>query len=124
MTTKKELNALKKEIKALEKKIGDFLKAVEKGQAKVSKPSKAKAAKAKPANKAVKTSAKKKTTRVSDTDKLLNLIKRSKKGVDVATMKKKTGFNDKKIRNMIYRTTKQGKIKKADRGVYVSVERA
>jgi len=34
---------------------------------------------------------------------------------------KKTGFDEKKVRNIIFRTLKQGKIKKADRGIYVGV---
>jgi len=119
MATKKELNALKKEIKALERKLDKLLKAVETKPTKVSKP---KAVKAKPAQKATKAPAKKKATRVTDTDKVLNIIKRSKKGVDAATLKKKTGFNDKKIRNMIYRAIKEGKIQRADRGIYVGVK--
>jgi len=32
---------------------------------------------------------------------------------------KKTGFDDKKVRNILFRGLKQGKIKKAGRGIYV-----
>jgi hypothetical protein len=35
---------------------------------------------------------------------------------------KKTGFNQKKVTNILQRTYKQGKIKRADRGVYVGVK--
>jgi len=52
---------------------------------------------------------------------VLKIINRSKKGVDTATLMKKTGFDEKKVRNIIFRTLKQGKIKKADRGIYVGV---
>jgi len=45
-----------------------------------------------------------------------------KKGVDTATLIKKTGFDVKKVRNIISRTSKQGKIKRADRGIYVGVK--
>ena len=42
-----------------------------------------------------------------------------KKGVDVTTLKEKTGFDDKKVRNIVFRASKQGKIKKTGRGIYV-----
>jgi uncharacterized protein (UPF0335 family) len=35
---------------------------------------------------------------------------------------KKTGFDQKKIRNIIFRTQKQGKIQRAERGIYVGVK--
>ena len=44
---------------------------------------------------------------------------RFKKGVDVPTLKEKTGFDDKKVRNIVFRATKEGKIKKFGRGIYV-----
>jgi len=115
MATKKELNALKKEFKAMERKLDKFLKAVKKSGAKATKNSKVKAT-------AKKAPAKKKAVKVTDTDKVLNIINRSKKGVDAATLMKKTGFNDKKIRNMLFRASKEGKIQKAGRGIYVGVK--
>jgi len=69
-----------------------------------------------PAKKAV---AKKKASQATATDKILRIIKRSKKGVDVPTLKKKTGFDDKKVRNIVFRASKEGKIKKSGRGIYV-----
>jgi len=47
------------------------------------------------------------------------LIMRSKKGIDMATLRKNTGFEDKKIRNITYRLRKQGKIKSGGRALYV-----
>lgn len=41
----------------------------------------------------------------------LRLFCRSKKGVDAATLMKKTEFDQKKINNIIYKLKKQGKIK-------------
>ncbi len=131
---KKDLNAVKKEIKSLEKKLEKLFKALEKKQknvkSKIAKRTpikKAVATKKTPAKKAVrakkkpapklKTSAK--AAKPTATDQVLRIIKRSKKGVDVPTLKKKTGFNDKKIRNVIFRAAKDGKIKKAARGIYV-----
>ena len=73
--------------------------------------------KGKPAVKSVKTKTKAKAVtkkapakggKETDTDKVLEIINRSKKGVDTATLMKKTGFNQKKVRNMLNRTYKQG----------------
>ena len=57
---------------------------------------------------------------MTDADKVLNIITRSKKRVAVAALRKKTGFNDKKISNIIFRALKAGKIKRADRGFYTA----
>jgi predicted transcriptional regulator of viral defense system len=83
------------------------------------KASKAKAVKAQPAKKTPKAPAKKKAAKVTATDQVLKIIKRSKKGVDTATLIKKTGFDQKKIRNILQRTFNQGKIKRAGKGIYV-----
>ena len=132
---KKDVNALKKELKALEKKMGQLLKAFE-TSSKPKKATKAKAvkkvtakkapAKKAPAKKAKakkvaakKAPAKKKAAQVTATDQVLNIIKRSKKGVDVPSLKKKTGFDDKKVRNIVFRAAKEGRIKKSGRGIYV-----
>lgn len=53
------------------------------------------------------------------TDTVLQIIRQSKKGVDIAKLKEKTGFNDKKIRNIVHRASKQGKIRRSGRGIYV-----
>jgi hypothetical protein len=116
MIYKKDLNALKKNISAIGKKVDNLLKAYEKDvKTKTPKPSKAKTAKAKTAQEAP---AKKKATKATATDQVLKIINRSKKGVDVATLKKKTGFEDKKLRNIIFRANKEGKIQRAERGLY------
>ena len=70
---------------------------------------------------AKKIAAKKKASKLTDTDKFLNIIKRSKKGVTPQTLIKKTGFDAKKIANMVFRATKMGKIKSVSKGVYVGV---
>ena len=127
---------LKKDIKALEKKLEKLLKAYEpmprvkktakKKTVKKAKPVKKASAKKAPAKKAPakkasakKAVARKKTAQVTATDKILRIVKRSKKGVDVPTLKKKTGFDDKKVRNIVFRASKEGKIKKSGRGIYV-----
>ncbi len=52
------------------------------------------------------------------TEKTLAVIKKSSRGVDVVGLKAKTGFEDKKIRNIVFTLTKQGIIKRVGRGVY------
>ncbi len=128
---KKDLQAVKRDIKALEKKMENLLKAyepvpkakkvtkkkaVEKAKTLKKAPARKASVKKTPAKKAV---ARKKAPQATATDKILKIIKRSKKGVDVPTLKKKTGFDDKKVRNIIFRASKEGRIKKSGRGIYV-----
>ena len=114
-TLKKDLQAVIKELKALAKKMEKTMKAVdsfEKAQAAAQRKFQAQA---KPTTKAVT----KKVPAVTATDQVVNIIKRSKKGVDAPTLMKKTGFEDKKVRNILMRASKLGKIKRVGRGVYV-----
>ena len=55
------------------------------------------------------------------TDAVLNVIKESDDGVNFAEIKTRTGFKEKKIRNIIYRMDKNGKIKRLSRGIYTAV---
>ena len=119
MTIEKQLTAVQKKLTAIKLKVDNLLAAVEKSETKPTKASKVKTVKAKPAKKAVKAPAKKKAVKVTATDEVLKIINRSKKGVNTVTLMKKTGFDQKKVRNILNRTFKQGKIKRADKGVYV-----
>lgn len=70
-----------------------------------------------------KTASKKATSRKkakSPFDTVVGIVRRSRKGVTVARIREKTGFDDKEIRNFIYKAKRQGKIKNLKRGVYVS----
>ncbi len=117
MTVKQDLQALNKDIKALEKKMEKLIAAAEKDETtKVAKKTTAKTTKRSPAQKAP---AKKRPTEPTATDQVLNIIKRSKKGVNAATLMTKTGFDLKKVRNILQRTYKQGKIKRVEKGLYV-----
>ena len=68
---------------------------------------------------AKKAAAKKKAAASTATDQVFKIIKRSKKGVDVATLIKKTGFEEKTVRNIVTRAFSQKKIKRTGRGIYV-----
>jgi hypothetical protein len=125
---KKDLQAVTRELKALTKKTERLMKAADKlEKAQAAKKPKAKTkAKAKPARKAVakkkttrkKAPAKKKAAKPTATDQVLQIIKRSKKGVDVPTLMKKTRFDEKKVRNIVARAFSQKKIKRTGRGAY------
>ena len=69
-----------------------------------------------------KSPAKSKTAGLTDTAQILNIIKRSRKGIDVAILKQKTGFDEKKIRNVIYKAHKEGIIRRAGRGIYLGTK--
>jgi putative endonuclease len=119
---KKDLQALNKDVKALGRKMNKLIKEFDKGKkTKVTKKITAKPVKAKTIKKAPakKAPAKKKPAKLTATDKVLKIIRGSKRGVNAATLMKKTGFDNKKIRNILHRTYNQGKIKRVGQGIYV-----
>ncbi len=63
--------------------------------------------------------AKNKTSGMTASDIVLDVIKRSKKGVGFAYIQSKTGFGDKKLRNIIFRLHKLCKITRKSRGIYM-----
>jgi predicted Rossmann fold nucleotide-binding protein DprA/Smf involved in DNA uptake len=75
-------------------------------------------------NRAPKTSlpksAAQKKGKKSGTQTVLDMIKKSQKGIDAGTLIKKTGFEDKKIRNILFKALTDGKIERVGRGVYKS----
>ena len=52
-------------------------------------------------------------------DTVYNIIKRSHGGTTFKDIQAKTGYGDKKIRNVIFRLNKMGKIDRKHRGVYI-----
>ncbi len=52
-------------------------------------------------------------------DMVLGVVKASKKGVSFNDIQAKTGFNDKKLRNIIFRLNKLEKITRKSRGIYI-----
>ena len=58
---------------------------------------------------------------VTAVDRVFDVIRRSRAGLGFADVQAKTGFGDKKIRNIIFRLNKVGKIKRKQRGTYVAV---
>ncbi len=118
---KKNLQAVNREIKALAKKVDRIVVAVGKlEKPKATKKPKAKSVEAKTVKKTpVKKAAVKNAALVTAVDTVLAIINRSKKGVGTAILMGKTGYNQKKIANLVYKLTKQGKIKSVEKGVYL-----
>jgi ATP-dependent RNA circularization protein (DNA/RNA ligase family) len=117
MTITKDLQAIRNKLTKLAEKTEKL--AAELGKAQ--KPA-VKSVKTAPKSKSVTKKAPVKAAKKTDTDKVLEIINRSKKGVDTATLMKKTGFDQKKVRNMLNRTYKQGKITRVEKGIYVGVK--
>ena len=117
MTITKDLQAISKELAKLVEQTEKLAAALGKSKKPMAKPvvTKSKA-------KAVTKKTRAKGGKITDTDKVLAIINRSKKGVDTATLMKKTGFDQKKVRNMLHRTYKQGKITRVEKGKYVGVK--
>jgi len=117
MTLTKDLQAISKELTKMATQTEKLAAALGKAE----KPA-AKFVKTKTMAKAATKRAPAKGGKKTDTEKLLAIINRSKKGVDTATLMKKTGFNQKKVRNMLNRTYKQGKITRVEKGIYVGAK--
>ncbi len=60
------------------------------------------------------------TSTTTSSDLTLEVIKRFKKGVGFSEIQDRTGFGEKKLRNIIYRLHKMGKIVRKERGVYIA----
>jgi hypothetical protein len=108
---KKELNELAGEFQILHSRMEEVLKQLGNNlNVKNSKPAKV-----------AKTSYSKSKKKHTDADKVVRLIKRYKKGVDVVTLRKKTGFDEKKISNIVFRASQKGRIKRVGRGLYAAI---
>ena len=135
---KKELQAAKKELKALSKRVDKLIAALQKADA--PKAKKAKAVKKVAPKKAVKKAAPKKAVtkkaapkktvakkaapkkaaaKVTAADTVLKVISGLKNGTDTAGLMKKTGFDKKKVANIVFKLRKQGKITSPKKGLYV-----
>lgn len=117
----KGLGALSRKTEAMSKKVARLEKAqaAAKRKTKVTRATKKVRAKKKAVAKR-KAPARRKATKLTATDQVLNIIKRYKKGVDTPTLMKKAGLADKTVRNILFKASKQRKIKRAGRGVYVA----
>ena len=61
----------------------------------------------------------KNSEKTSASETVLEVIAEARNGIRFPEIKAKTGFEDKKLRNIIYRLGKLGKIKNKKRGLYI-----
>jgi hypothetical protein len=116
------LKSLSKGIDVAAKRIDSVVKS-NKAAAPKAKPGRRPAAKKVAAKKvAPKKAPAKKAAAASKGETAINsvyqIISRAKNGADTATIKQKTGFNDKKVQNIIYKLKKQGRIQSSKKGIY------
>lgn len=108
---KKDLEALSKSLKALTAKSEKMVKALDKlGKVLTELKAKAKSARTRAFEKA----------KLTATEQVVKTINKAKDEIDVATLKIKTGFEYKKIRNIFNKAFKDGKIMRAGRGTYTA----
>ena len=55
-------------------------------------------------------------------DRVHAILKRSKKGLNIAEIKRKTDFDDKKLRNILFRLHSLKRIKRVSRGIYTAAD--
>lgn len=132
----KKLLAISRTLTSLVKQLEKMAAALEKENAKAAPAKKAKAAvkkakakakkaKAAPKKKATKkaapTAAKAKPASAGNTmlDDIYGMISRSRNGITVERIKKRTGLQPRQVSNALYKLTKKGQIETLSRGVYV-----
>lgn len=118
--TSNQLKSIAKHLTALSKQVEKLSKQVDKGLATkktVSKSTKAKpkAKKAAPVKQVKRAKVDKGATVLNS---VLDVIKKSRKGISIAQLKEKTDLNPRQLSNALYKLTKKGSIKSMSRGVY------
>lgn len=118
----KELKSLTKKAEKLSKRLNNLSKVTAPKKVKVKTKAKVKRRVKVPKKKIVaKKGIAKKSKRVPASDSVMTIINRSRKGIRTAELITKTGFKEKKIRDIIYRLKKQGKVKSLRTGLYVKI---
>jgi hypothetical protein len=56
--------------------------------------------------------------RITATDKILAILRDAPNGIDVSGLKTISGYEDKKVRNIVFRLQKRGTIQRIGRGTY------
>ena len=114
------MKEFKSDLKAVTKLLTQLTQKTEQMMKRLEKLDKAQTVKAKPVRKAViKKLSKKEAAQPTGIDLIFGIIKKSKKGVGTETLKKKTGFDQKKVWNTINLLKRKGMVKSGGRGTYV-----
>jgi lambda repressor-like predicted transcriptional regulator len=118
---KTQLKTISKSLASLSKQVDTITKQVDKLQpAKKTAPAKRAPAKRKKA--ARKTAARKKAAPARGAtvlDRVYAVIKRSKNGATIATLKTKTGLDSRQLSNALYKLSKKSMVRAKSRGLYV-----
>ncbi len=137
-SVQKELTAITTALSSLSQQVENLAAAIDADAAAAApeKKAKAPAKKAKPVAKRANTSAKKRAAKKSAPssakakpvaapkgetmlDNIFGMISRSRKGITVAQLKKRTGLEKRQVSNALYKLSNKGKIEAVSRGVYV-----
>jgi len=123
-TISKSLASLSKQVERITKQV-DKLQPAKKAPAKRKKAVRKAAGRKAPARKAVarKAPARKKAAPAKGKtvlDSVYSVIKRSKKGATIATLKTKTGLDSRQLSNALYKLSKKRMVHAKSRGLYVT----
>ena len=119
------LKTIAQGVEAISEKINEFAESQAAEELKAAARSKAKksvsaATKKKTVNKTARKTPKKKAAKApTAAETVYDAISKSTEGVNTTTLMKETGYDRKKVANLIYKLGKQGKIKSIEKGVYV-----
>jgi hypothetical protein len=113
------LKTLAQGVEAIAEKVDETAKTKSTGQAESKKQS-TPVKTPKPVKKATPKVGRKKAAKpATAVDTVLNIISSSSKGANTAAIRAETGYDQKKISNIVYKLKKQGKIKAIQKGVYL-----
>ena len=112
------MKKLKRDLKSLQKSLDALSEKVEKMLLGLPEPEEAAAVPKKRRQAIKKTVKKRPAVKKSATQMVLDIIQSNGKGVDTATLKQETGFEERKIWGIVNRLKKQGKVRSGDRGMY------
>jgi len=117
-TIAKSLTSLSGQVEKISKQV-DKLSSAKKSAAKKGVTKKASTKKKSEKGVAVKkTAAKKPAAKTTVLNSVLAVIKRSKKGANIDTLRKKTGLGPRQLSNSLYKLSKRGVIEAKSRGLY------
>ena len=105
MKIQKELDKISKDLEKMSSRIQKLMSSITKEKGRVKKASMPKPVAPNNGKK-------------SGTQTVLDMIRKSKKGIGTGTLIKKTGFDGKKIHNIIFKALTTGKVERVGRGVY------
>ena len=115
------MKTIKKEIQAVIKDLKSLTKKTERMAVKVGSLAEKQAETAKTKVNAAAERHTVKPGRIPANRVVFDVINRNRKGINTRTLVDKTGYKEKKVRDIIYRLKKQGKVKSIRTGIYVKI---